>query len=669
MTARFFHGRLFSGKLYCLVAVVLLCMVCAGCGSAKISDADAQYARGEYFEAVSTYRKVYNRLTKRSERPLRGEVAWKMGRCYARLNRPANASAAWKNAKRYGYEDSLINLRLAKSLHAEGKYKESAEAYELFLSEHPEDKEAREGLRGVRRALKGKEQNSTRHTVKIEKVFNSSRSDFSPAFAGKEFDRLYFTSSNEKVTGMDRSPVTGTKRSDIMVSRKDEQGRWLPPEPVGGELNSEADEGVASFSPDGQKMYLSVARPSQNGPSSVEIYTSMRSDATWSAPQRFPIGEDTMAAVGHPAVSPDGEWLYFASDMDGGYGGLDIWRIHLKRAGARPQNLGSQINTPGNEAFPYVRNDSLLYFSSDGHAGFGGLDIYSAHLNSTGDRWIIENLGLPLNSSSDDFGIVFAQGEEGFFSSNRGDARGYDNIYSFVLPDIHVGISGYVLDKDEEPVPGAVIRIVGDDGTIQKTGTRADGSFSFDLDRGVNYVMQAGAPGYLNMKQEFRSDEAEEDAEYEVDFSLVALNKPQVVENIFYDFDRATLRPESKAALDEIVAMLADNPHVAIEMSSHTDRVGSETYNAGLSYRRAKSVVDYLIGAGVSPERLSWKGYGKSKPKTVTRRISRLYPQFEEGVVLSEEYISTLSDEDQKIADQINRRTEFEVTSIRFGLD
>lgn len=662
-------GRFINIRQSGVLIGMLISMALAGCGTAKISDADAQYARGEYFEAASTYRKIYNRLTKRSERTLRGEVAWKMGRCYARLNRPANASAAWKNAKRYGYEDSLINLRLARSLHSEGKYKESAEAYELFLSEHPGHVEAQEGLRGVRRALRGREQNSTRHTVKIEKVFNSSRSDFSPAFAGKEFDRLYFTSSNEKATGAERSPVTGTKRSDIMVSRKDEQGRWLPPEPVGGELNSEADEGVISFSPDGQKMYLSVARPSQNGSSSVEIYTSMRSDATWSAPQRFSVSEDTLAAVGHPAVSPDGEWLYFASDMKGGYGGLDIWRIHLKRPGAIPQNLGAQINTAGNEAFPYLRADSLLYFSSDGHAGFGGLDIYTAHLNSTGDRWIVENLGLPINSSADDFGIVFGKGEEGFFSSNRGDARGYDNIYSFVLPDIHVGISGFVLDKDEEPVPGAVIRIVGDDGSIQKTGTRADGSFSFDLDRGVSYVMQAGAPGYLNMKQEFRSDEAEEDAEYEVDFSLVALNKPQVVENIFYDFDRATLRAESKTALDELVAMLAENPHVAIEMSSHTDRIGTEAYNSGLSDRRAKSVVDYLISAGVNPDRLSWKGYGKSRPKVVTRRISRLYPQFDEGVVLSEEYISTLSDEDKEAADQINRRTEFEVTSIKYGLD
>ena len=275
---------------------------------------------------------------------------------------------------------------------------------------------------------------------------------------------------------------------------------------------------------------------------------------------------------------------------------------------------------------------------------------------------------LHINIAGDDFGITFGKGENGFFSSNRGDARGYDHIYSFELPDLKITISGYVLDKDEEPVPGAIIRIVGDDGSNQREVARDDGSFKFNLGRGVRYVMKAGASGYLNVKQEFESDLAEEDQDYAIDFILAAINKPQVVENIFYDFDKATLRPESKSALDEVVAMLNENPHVTIEMGSHTDRKGSDAYNIGLSERRAKSVVDYLIKAGIPESRLAYKGYGESVPKTVTKRINKEYPQFEEGTVLTEEFIETLSPEDQEAADQINRRTEFQVLSIDYDM-
>ncbi|MDE6295588.1 MAG: OmpA family protein, partial [Muribaculaceae bacterium] len=377
---------------------------------------------------------------------------------------------------------------------------------------------------------------------------------------------------------------------------------------------------------------------------------------------------DTVTAVGHPAVSPDGKYLYFTSDMPGGYGGKDIWRIQLDERKGTLENLGPQINTSGDEMFPYMRTDSLMYFSSDGHPGFGGLDLYKAQLNSTGDFWSVENMGLPMNSPGDDFGITFGPGESGFFSSNRGDGRGYDHIYSFELPEIKVTISGWVVDKDDEPVANAIIRIVGDDGSNQKEVARDDGSFKFNLNRGVKYVMMAGAPGYLNVKQEFESDIEEVDADYGVDFTLAAIYKPQVIENIFYDFDKATLRDESKAALDEMAQMLRDNPNVTIEMGSHTDRMGTDEYNDKLSERRANSVVQYLISAGISPDRLTYKGYGEKQPKTVTKRINKEYPQFEEGTVLSEEYILTLDEADREAADQINRRTEFQVTSTTYDV-
>lgn len=646
---------------------LMLCVLAlTSCKTPKLTTANEEFARGEYFNAAKSYRAVYNKLSPKQDRALRGEVVFQLATCYRRLNQAPQASAAYQNAIRYEYPDSMAFYYLGRSLQAEGKYQPAINAYRSFLEWRPDDALAKEGIRGCQRAIRAKNEPKSRYVVKPAQIFNSKRADFSPMFLDKSFNTIYFTSSTEKATGTNKSEITGTKKSDIFFSTKNEKGEWQRPEPAGGELNTDADEGIVSFTPDGQTMYLTVAKRSETANTSVEIYTSRRSDATWSAPQKYEITADTLSAFGHPAVSPDGNYLYFTSDMPGGYGGKDIWRINLKSPVGSLENLGEQINTSGDEMFPYVRNDSLLYFASDGHPGFGGLDIFRARLNSTGERWSIENMGVPMNSNGDDFGITFGEGESGFFSSNRKDARGYDNIYSFVLPEIKVTIAGMVLDKDEEPVPNAIIRIVGDDGSNQKEIARDDGSFRFKLERGVKYVMKAGAKGYLNVKQEFTSGMEEEDAEYEVDFILAAINKPQVVENIFYDFDKATLRPESKSALDEMIVMLKENPNVTIEMGAHTDRKGSDEYNIELSNRRAKSVVDYLIAGGIEPERLTWKGYGESTPKKVTKRINREFPQFAEGTVLDEAFIETLSPEDQEAADQINRRTEFQVTSIEY---
>ncbi|MDE6071791.1 MAG: OmpA family protein [Muribaculaceae bacterium] len=650
-----------------ILALIFAVVALGSCKTPKLTEADEQMGRGEFFNASKTYRSVYNKLSPKTDRELRGEVAYKMATCYRRLNQSARAAASYQNAIRYEYPDSTAFYYLGRSLQGEGKYPQAIDAYKTFLEWRPDDALAKEGIRGCQKAIRSKNEPKTRYIVKNAKLFNSQRSDFAPMYLDKTLNTIYFTSSTEKATGTNKSEITGTKKSDIFFSTKNERGEWQRPEPAGGELNTEADEGIVSFSPDGQTMYLTVARRSETSNTSVEIFTSQRSDATWSAPQKYEITADTLSAYGHPAVSPDGVYLYFSSDMPGGFGGKDIWRINLKSPVGSLENLGEQINTSGDEMFPYVRTDSLLYFSSDGHPGFGGLDLFRAKLNTTGQRWSVENMGLPMNSSGDDFGITYGEGESGFFSSNRKDARGYDSIYSFELPEILVTISGYVLDKDEEPVPGAVIRIVGDDGSNQKEVARDDGSFKFKLERGVKYVMKAGATGYLNVKQEFQSGMEEENADYGVDFILAAINKPQVVENIFYDFDKATLRPESKEALNEIIATLNENPNVTIEMGAHTDRKGSDEYNINLSNRRAKSVVDYLIAAGINPERLTWKGYGESVPKRVTKRINREFPQFPEDTVLDEAFIETLSPEDQEAADQINRRTEFQVTSIDFN--
>lgn len=656
-------------KAVYIIVCLLLTAVAAGCRTPKLSEADAQFQRGEYYDASVTYKKVYNKLRKKEERPQRGEVAFKMGRCYKLLNMSARASAAFQNALRYEYPDSTTHFMLAQALHADGKYAAALRSYDKYLEFCPDDSLAINCAEGCRTAQEIRARGS-RYVVKQAKLFNSRRADFCPMYLGADCDQIYYTSTTEKATGDKKSEITGMKNADVFFSKKNEKGEWERPEPVEGELNTEFDEGIVAFSPDAQTMYLTKARRELNAPTSVEIYTSTRSDAKWSAPVKFEITADTLSTFGHPAVSPDGEYLYFVSDMPGGYGGKDIWRISLKERQGSLVNLGPDINTEGNDDFPYVRSDGSLYFSSDGHPGIGGLDIFRA--TAVGDpadlRWKVENMGFPINSAGDDFGITFGKGEDGFFSSNRGDARGYDHIYSFEYDPVRITIEGLVMDKDEEPVKNAIIRIVGNDGSNQKEVARDDGSFSFALQRGVKYVMLAGAKGYLNQKQEFASDSTMEDANYWVEFILPSISKPSVVENIFYDYDKADLRPESKTALNELIAVLHDNPNVTIEMASHTDRWGSDAYNINLSERRAKSVVDYLVENGISRDRLQPHGYGKSRPKTVTKRIARLYPQFKEGDILTEEFIKTLSEEDQQAADQINRRTEFSVLSLTYNI-
>lgn len=654
-------------RLIYIICVVVACGAISSCGGPKLATANEQYTRGEYNDAAKTYRKIYNKLTKPEERPLRGEVAWKMGLCHRELNQSARAAAAFQNALRYKYPDSLALLYMAQALHSEGKYPQAIKTYEDYLAFDPDSKIAKVGLDGATMANATRGQR-TRYIVRQHKLFNSRRSDYAPMYAPGDADNLYFTTTNENVNGSKKSEITGMKKGDIWMARKNERGEWLRPEAVEGELNTEFDEGIISFSPDGSMMYLTKARREPNAPTSVEIYTSTRADASWSAAQKLDITADTLSVYAHPAVSPDGNYLYFTSDMPGGEGGRDIWRINLKDRVGSLENLGNWINTPGDEMFPYMRTDSVMYFASDGHPGYGGLDIFRAEMTKSGG-WKVENMGRPVNSPSDDFGITYEPGaERGFLSSNRDDARGYDHIFSFELPELQIWISGWVLDRDDEPVPNAVIRIVGNDGSNQKEIARNDGSFRFPLSRGVSYVMLAGAKGYLNAKQEFTSDTAEEDAEYGVDFILASINKPVVIENIFYDFDKATLRPESKTALDEMAQIMRDNPNITIEMASHTDRKGSNEYNLALSERRAKSVIDYLISVGISSDRLQHMGYGESRPKTITKRLAKEYPQFPEGTVLDEQFIETLSEADQEAADQINRRTEFQVLSINYNM-
>lgn len=642
------------------------------CKSAKLSDAEEKQRIGEYFEAAAIYRKVYTK-TSPQKRDLRGYIAYRMAECNRLINNTPRATSAYMNALRYEYPDSIVSLRLGQMYQKTGRYTEAIRYYNDFLQRNPESELALNGIKGSELAPQWK-QNPSRYIVKRMEKFNSRRGDFSPMLYGDKYDQLYFTSSRTpKGANKDKdetvSAITGIRNNDFFLVKQDEQGNWLAPVELEDEVNTEFDEGTPSFSKDGNTMYYTYCAQDPEGPRTSEIYVSTRSSAKWGKGTRASIVKDSVTALGHPAISPDGKYLYYVSDAVGGFGGKDIFRSRLVGNDFGPmENLGPEINTPGDEMFPYVRDSVTLYFASNGHPGMGGLDLFKATQDSTG-KWHVKNLKAPINSMGDDFGITFeGNKEKGFFSSNRNDARGYDHLYSFELPIITIFIEGIVFDVDENPIEDATVRIVGKDGLNEKVLAKKDGTYRVELERDIRYVMMASARGYLNQNFELRTGPEEKNETYIVDFYLSPISKPVVIENIFYDFDKATLRPESQKALDEMIKMLNDNPNVTIELGAHTDRKGSDQYNERLAQRRAQSVVDYLIAGGIDKERLEAKGYGESVPKVINKKMAKSFDFLKEGDILTEEFILTLTPEQQEMADQINRRTEFKVLRTNYNL-
>ena len=652
--------------------VVLL----VGCGAEQaMKKGDKFYALGEYYDASTQYRKAYSQ-TPSKERKQRGQLALKMAECYRRINYTQKAIAAYNNAVRYKQTDSLTHLRLAQQLMKNGSYKEAAKEFQmaidtLSMGNSPfsilHSQLAKIGLKSAQQAPQWRKEGSA-YTVKRENFFNSRRADYSPMLGGNENDMLFFTSTRNQAKGDELSGITGTKNGDIFFSQKDDKGKWQKPEVIDSDLNSDADEGACCFSPDGRTMYLTQCLTDPSYPRYATIATSNRSDAAWGKATELKVTRDTLSAYAHPAVSPDGQWLYFTSDMPGGEGGYDIWRVRLTTSGVGGvENLGTPINTPGNELFPTFRPNGDLYFSSDGHEGLGGLDIYIAKPDST--QWILEHPGYPLNSQGDDFGMTF-EGllNKGFFSSNRGDGKGWDHIYSFYNPEIVQTVKGWVYEKDGYELPEAQVYMVGNDGTNLKLSVKGDGSFVHEIKPHVDYVFLGTCKGFLNHQEQLRVEPVEESEEYVLQFPLASITAPVLIDNIFYDFDKATLRPESTEALDKLVELLNENPNVTIELSAHADYRGSAEYNKRLSQRRAESVVNYLIEHGIPSDRLSPVGYGKEKPKTIRRKLTEKYPFLKENDVLTEEFIKTLDEEQQETCNQLNRRTEFIVLRTTYGM-
>ena len=675
---------------YILLAALLL----SGCSvQQRVKRADKKFAIGEYYVAADIYKQCYSRLNTKKDRELKGYVAFKQGECYRILNNP-RAANCYQSALRckYQLQDSIIFLNAGLALQYQGKYKDAAKSYELYLQSHPDNYVAQAGKYACNKIDEWKKEGS-RYKAAEAKEFNQKRTgNFAPMFIGNQSDAIMFTSNRqEKQTGTKKlkrpSNVTGQQLFQLYQTRKNAAGEWgeislaegLYGSSEGEQQNDSskqagnAEIGVCSFTKDGRIMYFTYSKPINGKDLGAKIYRSERASGEWGEAQEVKLFADSSITVGHPALNATADTLYFVSDAAGGEGGKDIWMAELdgdEWVNVHP--LGKGINTAADEMFPYVHEDGSLFFASNGHPGYGGLDIFKAYPDTTRRDttvWVLYNMGPTFNGIGDDFGITFAGNtQDGFFSSNKGDKKGFDKIYRFWLPEMEFLVEGTVTDEAGNPLSDAKLRLVGSDGTNSKVNARRDGTYKIKLKKDVKYVMMAAARGHLNAKQQWNTMDLKDSKTYTMDFALSPISRPVKMENIFYEFGRWELTKASEAELDRLVKLLNDNPNITIELSAHTDMKGTDEFNNELSQKRAQSCCDYLIAHGIEKERLTPMGFGKTKPVIADKNMNKQYPWIPVEQALDEAFILSLPTDKQDICNQINRRTEFKVVKTTYNL-
>ena len=648
-----------------LALFILLVIFLSGCGAAKYGrDAMLSEDIGEYYAAIEKFKKARR---KEKDRQKRIQYAYSIAECYRHIGQYEFAAQNYRFAFRLGYSDPKALLHYADMLRASQDYEESMEAYRTYLDSVPKDIRALDGLEAIRKTQEWVA-NPTRHIINPVKELNSRESDFSPVFVGGRDNEIIFTSARKAATGKKESMITGQNYADLFRATFGVQRqKWEEPKLLEENfiINTGDEEGAATISSTGERMIFTRCRYDKTQALGAELYESSQSRGSWSDPIKVNIVGDSIIAA-HPALSPDELVLYFVSDMPGGFGGKDIWMVERNGGSySKPVNMGSTINTAGDEMFPFARDNGELYFSSNAHIGMGGFDIFVASKNDDGN-WIVENMGSPMNSPSDDFGIGFVLGEnKGLFTSNRKGSRS-DDIYSFVVPPKIYTVEGEVFNKeDNSRIDGATIRIIGTDGTNLKMRTK-NGKFQLKLKPETEYIFAAFKDGFLRDKAAANTIGLEDSKDFRFDLYLTPTDAPIKVENINYEFGSWELLEQSKVALDTLVEILVLNPTITIELMAHTDHVGGDDFNFELSQKRAQSVVDYLIEKGINPQRLVAKGYGETWPKKITRKLAKQYDFLKRNDELTEEYILNLPEEQQEIARAINRRTEFRVLSTDF---
>lgn len=652
-------------------------LVVTSCSPRLEREAELAERRGEYHRAAELYRRLYTQ-TPAKQASVRANFAFRAGENARRTRAVASAHTSYLAALRHHYPDSLLLLRLSETSLGVGA-PEQARAFALrYLSHDSTSWEAHRVLESTSLALSHNPSTTAHSIYKVERAdhLSSTRSDYGVTYSPE--GKVIYLTSTRPLGGFPKSssPITGEGLGRIYALRQGANGIWERRlDTLAGLGHPQSDLGTPTLSPDGRTMYLTLAVQGQEGTHTARIYRStLGMEGRWSEAEPVDLLSDSTVLVAHPSLSPSGRVLFFVSDLASGKGGKDLYRAELVDGipGAL-YNLGAEVNTSRDELYPYAISDSLLYFASDGHVGLGGLDIYRAQLLPSG-RYEVTHLPAPINSPADDYGLAPTPRvgeldptgsllEVGFLASSRDDQRGRPHLYRFERARIETLIEGLVLDREGYPIPGATLRLVGNtaEDQIRAVTTDAEGSYRLSASADIDYVMLASAPGYLNQYVRLHTDPSDNSEVYTVDFYLTSRETTEQLRELYYAFDSAEILPESTPALEALLRLLEDNPEVVIELTAHADRIGSDSYNTTLSERRAHSVLSYLTSRGIAEGRLRSRGYGKSHPFVVTRRVAQEYPFLEIGQVLDEAFIATLPEEQQAKCDALNRRTELRV--------
>jgi peptidoglycan-associated lipoprotein len=653
-------------------------------------EADQAFEDKMFNLAIEKYQKAYSKVKRNKVE--KNRILYQIAECYRVTNNWKKAEQQYKRLDKIMYwkVNPLACLYYGDALKINENYEDAIIQYNHFKELVPSDPRGEIGVESCSIAKTWKD-NPTRYAINPEdaahrelnawKNINSPEDDFVPAIGDEKGKSIIFTSSRENSTGDKIDDWTGQNFSDLYITYSSAKGDWSTPVLLDdqGVINTDGNEGEAVYNAKYSVMYFTRCGNEKKKISGCEIYKTEKKGKAWGEPEVVKLGSDSTKTYGHPAISGDELTLYFASDMDGGQGGRDIWvatRSKKTKAFDTPKNLGPLINTPGDEMFPYLRGDTALYFSSNYHPGMGGLDLFRTV--KRGDKWIKpENLKSPLNSNADDFGITFFPAtaeEKGYLTSNRRQkgVKGGDDIFSFIKIPLVFTLQGVVKDdRTLQPLAATGVKLVGSDGSNVEIKTDNKGFYSFDKTQilsSSSYELTITKDGYFSDKGRETTVGLEQSKDFVLDFVLVPIPvKPIVLPEILYDLAKWDLKPQYQDSLQGLITILEANPNLTIELASHTDTRASDQYNDTLSQKRAQSVVDYLVTRGIDPDRLNARGYGEKVPRIISKDIEREGHVFKEGDVLVDDYINKLPSKPiQEAAHQLNRRTEFRVLSMNF---
>ena len=628
-------------------------------------EADAMFNSSRYFEAANLYEASYPK-----ERSTEGKklILYKIGYSYYKIEDFDNAKGWLSKAIKAGYKDSEAQYYYALVLQKTGLYDEAIVEFKKYQELNPSDKRAEQYIEECEEAQEWKE-NPTRFIVEKDPVINSKSGDFAPAWANKKHTSIIFTSTKEGSTGDNVDPITGQNYSSIWTSSQDKKSKkWMVPTMIDKDEavinDGSANDGSAIFDSKFRTLYYTKCSTKKKSRLGCAIYTSKKVGNAWSEPTLFPIELSDTSVAGHPSIGLKDNYLFFASDMTGGFGGKDIWYVKYdkkSKSWSKPINAGKDVNTGGDEMYPYIREDGKLFFASNGHPGMGSLDIFSSDRVGVKDQWNnVQNMKSPINSSYNDFGIIFdGLKNKGYLSSDRPGGRGADDIWSFRIPPLKFILAGTVSDVDDQtPIADVNIKLIGTDGTTVEMKSDELGYYEFDQIAGsteryikdeTSYTIEFSKKGYLNGSGQETTLGRMESTKIIHDLRMQSITTKEIrFPEVRYDLGKWNLQVNenvnSKDSLDFLYNTLIDNPTLVVELMSHTDARGKDKANMNLSQKRAQSCVDYLVSKGIPAERMEAKGYGENQP------------------VITEKVINSLPTKAEKeAAHQKNRRTTFRV--------